>query len=370
MEEMMGAMFKALKTVFKLLKKLVVFLCSVSFPLFCVILVGTIITIVVANESNSSSSNDNSTSISEEEDAGEGTAQDTVNFAKKYIGKNLQYFLDNDNSGRFFGDHWCAMFCGYVLYNTNKESIASQTFQASCSAWNSALNQKGKLHLKGSSYEPKAGDLVFFGEGGSEHVGLIASSDKKNKRITTIEGNSGQGPYPWGSTVTYGSTYSWTYSWIYGFGEVDYQGKSTKVNSKYIKEKTKNFKYHLEYTGTKTKLSADEIDVLKRSVYREAGGEGFECQVYVCSATLNLWKYSYSSWSLSKVVHTKKIFESAPTIDSVTKNEKKYVEDAVDFVLNGGRVKDIKYFQMYEYHNWGNGEPTPVCNIENTYFSK
>lgn len=372
MEQFMSAMAQVVKAIVKWIKRVVIVINSMGLPLFIALLVGTVITISIAEQSNSSSS-DNETSISEE-DAGEGTAQDTIKFAKQYVGKNLQYFLDHDNSGRFFGNHWCAMFCGYVLYNTNKDSIASKTFSASCSAWASALNSKGKLHLRGSSYNPKAGDLVFFGPNGTNHVGMITSSDKSKKTFTTIEGNSGQGPYPWGSVVTDGSIYSWTDSTtnggIYGFGEVDYQAKSKKVDSKYIKAKTKNFKYKLEYTGTKTKLSNSEIDVLERSLYREAGGEGFECQVYVCSATLNLWDYSYKSWSLSRMVHTYRIFETGPKIDSVTENEKKYVKDAVNFVLNGGRVKDIKYFQMGAYHNWGNGNPTPVCNVDNTYFSK
>ena len=223
MEQLMGAMAQVVKAIVKWIKRVVIVINSIGLPLFIALLVGTVITISIAEQSNSSSS-DNETSISEE-DAGEGTAQDTIKFAKQYVGKNLQYFLDHDNSGRFLGNHWCAMFCGYVLYNTNKDSIASKTFSASCSAWNSALNSKGKLHLKGSSYNPKAGDLVFFGSGGSEHVGLITSSDTKNKKITTIEGNSGQGPYPWGSVVTDGNIYSWNYSWIYGFGEVDYQAK-------------------------------------------------------------------------------------------------------------------------------------------------
>lgn len=368
MEQLMGAMAQVVKAIVKWIKRVVIVINSMGLPLFIALIVGTVITISIAEQSNSSSS-DNETSISEE-DAGEGTAQDTIKFAKQYVGKNLQYFLDHDNSGRFFGNHWCAMFCGYVLYNTNKDSIASKTFSASCSAWNSALNSKGKLHLKGSSYKPKAGDLVFFGSGGSEHVGLITSSDTKNKKITTIEGNSGQGPYPWGSVVTDGNMYSWNYSWIYGFGEVDYQAKSKKVDSKYIKAKTKNFKYKLEYTGTKTKLSNSEIDVLERSLYREAGGKGFECQVYVCSATLNLWQQKYSDWSLSRLLHKKDQFETADRIDSVTESQKKSVEEAADFVLNGGRVKDIKYFRTNHYHNDWVVNPTPVCHVDNVYFSK
>ncbi len=373
MEQLMGAMAQVVKAIVKWIKRVVIVINSIGLPLFIVLLVGTVITISIAEQSNSSSS-DNETSISEE-DAGEGTAQDTIKFAKQYVGKNLQYFLDHDNSGRFFGNHWCAMFCGYVLYNTNKDSIASKTFSASCSAWASALNSKGKLHLRGSSYNPKAGDLVFFGPNGTNHVGMITSSDKSKKTFTTIEGNSGQGPYPWGSVVTDGSIYSWTDSTtnggIYGFGEVDYQAKSEKVDSKYINEKTKNFTCHnLEYTGTKTKLTADEKDVLLRSLYKEAGGTGFECKVYVCSATLNLWQQSYSDWSLSRLLHKKDQFETADRIDSVTESQKKSVEEAADFVLNGGRVKDIKYFRTNHYHNDWVVNPTPVCHVDNVYFSK
>ena len=120
MERLMGAMAQVVKAIVKWIKRVVIVINSMGFPLFIALLVGTVITISIAEQSNSSSG-DKETSISEE-DAGEGTAQDTIKFAKQYVGKNLQYFLDHDNSGRFFGNHWCAMFCGYVLYNTNKDT--------------------------------------------------------------------------------------------------------------------------------------------------------------------------------------------------------------------------------------------------------
>ena len=360
-----NAFFDTIKLLLKIIKKIIVKIASFSMPLLIVLCLCA--TVILGVCSSNSSGNDNTSTVSET--AGEGSAEATIQYAKKYLGKNLAYFLANDNSGRFFHDHWCAMFCGYVLYNTNKDSFASKQFSASCLAWNQGLATKNKLHTKSSNYTPKMGDLIFFGSSGQEHIGLIESYNSKTKVMKTIEGNSGHGPYPDGSivfehTFTIGSG-DYYDNWCYGFGEVEYKSNSSIRN--------KNFKdrhLRLPATGKATKLSDKERDLLLRNVYREAGGTSFECQVYCCSVTLNLWQESYSNWSLDKLVHNYGQFETAPTIDSVTEAEKKIVAPAVDYVLAGGRVAEIKYYRTDYYHHWSNGQPTPVTNIDNVYFSK
>ncbi|MGN0475750.1 MAG: CHAP domain-containing protein [Ruminococcus sp.] len=360
-----NAFFDTIKLLLKIIKKIIVKIASFSMPLLIVLCLCA--TVILGVCSSNSSGNNNISTVSET--AGEGSAEATIQYAKKYLGKNLAYFLANDNSGRFFHDHWCAMFCGYVLYNTNKDSFASKQFSASCLAWNQGLATKNKLHTKSSNYTPKMGDLIFFGSSGQEHIGLIESYNSKTKVMKTIEGNSGHGPYPDGSivfehTFTIGSG-DYYDNWCYGFGEVEYKSNSSIRN--------KNFKdrhLRLPATGKATKLSDKERDLLLRNVYREAGGTSFECQVYCCSVTLNLWQESYSDWSLDKLVHNYGQFETAPTIDSVTEAEKKIVAPAVDYVLAGGRVAEIKYYRTDYYHHWSNGQPTPVTNIDNVYFSK
>ena len=112
-------------------------------------------------------------------------------------------------------------------------------------------------------------------------------------------------------------------------------------------------------------LTANEKDLLMRSLYREAGSTGFWCQVYVCSATLNLWKSQYSHLSLEEMLTNYNIYETAYTLSSVTSKEKSYVKDATEYVLNGGKVPNVKYFRTDYYHSFG----TPVTSIENVYFS-
>ena len=102
---------------------------------------------------------------------------------------------------------------------------------------------------------------------------------------------------------------------------------------------------------------------LAKLLYCEAGGMGWQGQVYVCSAILNLCDYSnYTIWYSG---HIERIFEVAPYVDYAQPLQTQY--DVIDYVINqGGRISEIKYFRTDYYHNFG----TPVCRIENVYFSK
>ena len=68
---------------------------------------------------------------------------------------------------------------------------------------------KGNGQWQDRSYEPQAGDIIFFdweGDGETDHVGLVERVE--NGTVYTVEGNSGdacrQNSYAIGSSVIYG----------------------------------------------------------------------------------------------------------------------------------------------------------------------
>ena len=105
-----------------------------------------------------------------------------------------------------------------------------------------------------------------------------------------------------------------------------------------------------------------EYDFLAKLLYAEAGSMCWEGQVYVCSAILNLCEDR--GLTIEEAGHNENMFSVAPYVDFVEPMQMQY--DVIDYVLNGGRIADIKYFQCGWYHSFG----TPVCYIENVYFSK
>jgi hypothetical protein len=102
---------------------------------------------------------------------------------------------------------------------------------------------------------------------------------------------------------------------------------------------------------------------LAKLLYREAGSMGWEGQVYVCSAILNLC--DYEGTTIWRAGHNANKFSVAPIVDSARPTQTQY--DVIDYVINqGGRIPEVKYFRTSHYHNFG----TPMCRIENVYFSK
>lgn len=95
---------------------------------------------------------------------------------------------------------WCADQCGYI------ESGIIPKF-AGCV--DGANWFKGNGQWQDRSYEPSAGDIIFFdweGDGETDHVGIVEKCE--NGVVYTIEGNSGdacrQKQYAVGSNVIYG----------------------------------------------------------------------------------------------------------------------------------------------------------------------
>lgn len=337
--------------------------------LILILATGALFIVLVGGDSDAG----NSTGSEYGEATEGGSAQETVAFSEKFMGKQLSYFMSIDDTNTFKDDNWCAMFMSYVLKKTNSESIAAQTCSASCGSWSLGLDAKNKYHPQGSSYIPKAGDLIFFlysGENGAkgylDHIGMIKSYDKNTKMITTIEGNTeplvGNGAWHRCSTV-YSNTYSINDIGINGFGEVDYSSNGNQHT--YTNRNFRDKGLRLPATGQATKMSDRDYNILLRLLYRENGGESFECQVYTCSAILNLWDY-WGHKDFKEYTSHKSTFEPADILDSVTKEQMAIVKPAADYVLSGGRVAEIKYFRADHYHDFG----TPVYSIDNTFYSK
>ena len=106
----------------------------------------------------------------------------------------------------------------------------------------------------------------------------------------------------------------------------------------------------------------DERDILAKLLYCESGGESWNCQVYTCSAILNL--SDYYGRSISNMASDVNLFSVAPWVWNSTPTQTQY--DVIDHVLSGGRIEDVKWFRMDRYHSFA----TPVTCIDNTYFSK
>lgn len=293
-------------------------------------------------------------------------AEDTVKYADKLKGKHLDYFKKHNKAKIFSDTDWCAMFCRYVLHETNKSSTAYKVSSNSCGAWAVALNKKKMYYSADSKYEPKIGDLVFFEYNGKkgarnklDHVGLVKSYNKKTKVIKTIEGNYGS---HYSASMVAEASYKRNDKNINGFGKVDYKNKVFMYKNKKFKDRN----LHLPATGKATKMSQRDYDRLLSLVYCENGGESFECQVYTTSAILNLWDYNGHKDFMTFTSDYNTFSDDPYKLNHISDWEKKYVKDAVDYTLAGGRVKDIKYFRTDYYHNFG----TPVYSIDNTFYSK
>ena len=116
----------------------------------------------------------------------------------------------------------------------------------------------------------------------------------------------------------------------------------------------------LRPTGQKTECN--EIEILAKLLYCEAGGMTWDAQVYTCSAILNMSEY-YGK-SINSLAHKPGVYAVAGYVDSAKPKQMQY--DVIDYVLKGGRIPEICYFRTDYYHNFG----TPVCEVDGHYFSK
>ncbi|MBO5259516.1 MAG: CHAP domain-containing protein [Agathobacter sp.] len=133
--------------------------------------------------------------------------------------------------------NWCAMFvswcsdqCGYIDDEIMPKTASVRTM----SDWYKERNQ---YQSKGSGYEPKAGDIIFFQEYGS-HTGIVIDYDSETKTVTTIEGNTGSSstdPYHEGSRVKQ-KNYPLTHYKISGYGLPDYPFEETQTSTERTEE--------------------------------------------------------------------------------------------------------------------------------------
>ena len=118
--------------------------------------------------------------------------------------------------------NWCAMFvsycadvCGYIDSGAmpNTASVANMIY----------FYYEREAFYPAALYTPKAGDIIFFGNGMS-HTGIVIGYDQEKSMVKVIEGNSGSSstsPYHEGSRVRVCS-YSIYYNYIVGYGVPDY----------------------------------------------------------------------------------------------------------------------------------------------------
>lgn len=114
-------------------------------------------------------------------------------------------------------------------------------------------------------------------------------------------------------------------------------------------------------SGEEIEKEENEIEILAKLLFCEAGATSWDCQVYVCSAILNLSDYTGRSvWNIAHDVNTMAV---APYVDYVSPLSMQY--DVIEYVMNEGRIEGVTFFRTDYYHSFG----TPICSIENVYFS-
>lgn len=83
---------------------------------------------------------------------------------------------------------WCAAFVAWCANQTGFASTGVLPNFTYCSANASWFQQRGRLYLEDSGYMPQPGDIIFFGAGGSQHMGIVEKADERY--VYTIEGNT------------------------------------------------------------------------------------------------------------------------------------------------------------------------------------
>lgn len=113
-------------------------------------------------------------------------------------------------------------------------------------------------------------------------------------------------------------------------------------------------------------LTDEEIELLAKLIYLEAGTESYECKAAVGSVVLN--RMTTSDKSLKEVVYEPKQFTPAYKIEeTIVSNE--YISIVEDLICNGPILPEyVTFFRADHYFNWGDR----YCNykqIDNVYFS-
>lgn len=122
-----------------------------------------------------------------------------------------------------------------------------------------------------------------------------------------------------------------------------------------------------ESVTTYYELTYDEIDMLARLVYLEAGGESYECMKGVASVVLN--RMTSTGMSLYDVIYEPNQFSPACYIESTCYTDTVY-SAVMDVVENGPSLPTyVTFFRAGYYHDFGNNIAVPYTCMDNTYFS-
>ena len=114
-------------------------------------------------------------------------------------------------------------------------------------------------------------------------------------------------------------------------------------------------------SGEEIEKEENEIEILAKLLFCEAGAASWECQVYVCSAILNLSEYTGRSiWDIAHDINTMAV---APYVDYASPLPTQY--NIIEYVMEEGKIEGVMFFRTNYYHPFG----TPICSIDNVYFS-
>ena len=148
--------------------------------------------------------------------------------------------------------------------------------------------------------------------------------------------------------------------------------KPNKTKYTYLQEDTYLYEDATESLDSESvttyyELTYDEIDMLARLVYLEAGGESYECMKGVASVVLN--RMTSTGMSLHDVIYEPNQFSPACYIESTCYTDTVY-SAVMDVVENGPSLPTyVTFFRADYYHDFGNNIVVPYTCINNTYFS-
>lgn len=86
------------------------------------------------------------------------------------------------------GHAWCQVFQSYAADQMGVLGTAIPK-TSNCRAAVEWFRERKEFHLRGDGYIPRAGDLVFYGDNGGSHVGMIIDAPTSDGYLRVVEGN-------------------------------------------------------------------------------------------------------------------------------------------------------------------------------------
>lgn len=151
-----------------------------------------------------SSNNRSSGSSSNAEKTGSLAGKENCDLNNKLVSTAFQYNgYHESGSTKFFqgstcqgcddaSTPWCAAFVQYCVRESGVDTpewFKNAGNSAACKDYYDAASAAGALVT--DITQAKAGDLILFGEGGSQHIGIVAQDYSEAGALYTIEGNHG-----------------------------------------------------------------------------------------------------------------------------------------------------------------------------------